>query len=135
MTEIDNGTIVRYCKPSTLDEQRRPSASSFALRTHINEKELSIHLLDYFNNPSEKEKIKAVKEWQKNFNFNTNALFATLDIKESQDYVFNKISKKISYVEMSLPHCGILFPKNYNELVISELLSQCVKNTYPVKEV
>ena len=91
MTEIDNGTIVRYCKPSTLDEQRKPCGSSFALRTHINEKELSIHLLDYFNNPSEKEKVKAVKEWQKNFNFNTNALFATLDIKESQDYIFNKI--------------------------------------------
>lgn len=134
MTEIDNGTIVRYCKPSTLDEQRKPSASSFALRTHINEKELSIHILDYFNNPSEKEKVKAVKEWQKNFNFNTNALFATLDIKESQNYVFNKILEKISYIEMGLPHCGI-FHQSYSDLGISELLSQCVKNTYPVNDV
>jgi hypothetical protein len=134
MDEITKGTVVRYCKPSTLDEKGCPSASSFQLRVPRKERELSVHLLHHFNHPSEKEKVKAVKEWQKNFTFNTNALFATLDIKESQNYIFNRISEKISYIEMGLPHCGI-FHQNYSDLGISEFLSQCVKNTYLLNDV
>jgi hypothetical protein len=43
MTELQSGTVVRYCKPSTLDEQGNPTGSSFQLR--FNEKYLSVYLL------------------------------------------------------------------------------------------
>ena len=132
MTDICTGTVVRYCKPSTLDEQGKPTGSSFQLRIP-SEKYLSVYLLDYFNSSSEKEKIAEVKNemQRKKFNFNKRGVFSTLDIKQSSDYIFELISEKIMYKELNLPHCGIFY--EYDDLVVSELLSQCVINNYPIQ--
>jgi hypothetical protein len=132
---IDKGTVVRHCKFSTLNDQGKPSSDSFELRPKDDGK-LSVRFLDYFDNPSEKERVSAAKKQHKescNYNYSSGVL-AVLDITESQDYVFNKISKRISYIKMGLPHCGIVYP-NYSDMAVAELLSQCVKNIYPVKEV
>lgn len=134
MAEIETGTVVRYCKPSTLDEQGKPTGSSFQLRRKSAEEYLSVHLLDYFDKPSEIENASAVKVamQKKGFSFNENGVFSTLDIKQSRDYINQLISKKISYKSRDLPHCGIFH--EYDDLVISELLSQCVLNNYSINQ-
>ena len=135
MAEIEKGTVVRYCKPSTLDEQGKPMGSSFQLRIRTpTEKYLSVHLLDYFDKPSEIEKASAVKVamQKQRFNFKENGVFSTLDIKQSQDYINQLISEIISYKSLNLPHCGIFH--EHDDLVISELLSQCVLNNYPINQ-
>ena len=134
MTEINEGTVARYCKPSTLNEQGLPTGSSFQLRLP-NEKYLSVHLLDYFNVASEQEKIIEVKNEmeRKGFSFKKNGTFSTLNIEHSKKHILDLVSEKISYQELNLPHCGIFHEAD--DLLISELLSQCVKNTYPIKEV
>jgi len=40
--------IVRYCKPSTLDENGKPTHQSFTLRLQINEEYLSVDWFEYF---------------------------------------------------------------------------------------
>ncbi len=61
MTEIQTGTVARYCKPSTLDEDHYPTDSSFQLRKERNEKYLSVYLLEFFKRVTEKEKVFDVK--------------------------------------------------------------------------
>ena len=129
MNDIQTGTVARYCKPSTLDEQGKPTSSSFQLRLP-KEKYLSVFLLDFFSDPTEIEKIEQVKiEMQrKGFGLKKTGLFSTLDIEESKKYISNLISQQISYKELNLPHCGIYHEND--DLVISVLLSCCIKNCY-----
>jgi hypothetical protein len=129
MTEIIEGTVARYCKPSTLNEQGLPTGSSFQLRLP-NEKYLSVYLLDYFNVTSEQEKIIEVKNemQRKGFNFKKSGIFSTLNIEQSKEYILDLVSEKIFYQELNLPHCGIFHEAD--DLLISELLSQCVQNNY-----
>jgi hypothetical protein len=129
MTELQTGTVTRYCKPSTLDEQRNPNALAFQRRE--GEKYLSVYLLDYFKKPTESEKVTEVK-WameKAGFSLKASGKFATLDIEESKNYIVELISETISYKGLNLPHCGVFH--EYDDLVISELLSQCIKRCYP----
>ncbi len=134
MTEIQTGTVARYCKPSTLDENHYPTDSSFQLRKERNEKYLSVYLLEFFKRVTEKEKVFDVKTEmeKKNFVFKQSGVFALVDIEESKKYIFQKVSEIISYKELNLPHCGI-FHEYHEDLIIAELLSQCVKASYRVK--
>jgi len=136
MKEIQAGTVSRYCKPYFLDENGNPTARCFELRKNRNEKYLSVCLLEFFDKPTEKEKLVDVKNFmEKNgFSFKSKAAgFALLDIEKSKEYIFQKISEKISYREVnSLPHCGI-FHESYGDLPIAERLAQCVKIFYSMK--
>ena len=58
MTELTSGVVVRYCKPSTLDEEKIPTSASFQLR--IKEKYLSVYLLDYYKSLNEEESVFSV---------------------------------------------------------------------------
>lgn len=135
MDEIETGTVVRYCKPSTLNEYGKPTSSSFQLRVP-DEKYLSVYLLDYFTALlAEEEKVLAVKNemQEKQFKLKKNGMFSTLNIEQSKHHIFDLISEKISYKTLNLPHCGVFHQSD--DLLISELLSQCVQNNYPVKEI
>lgn len=132
MKELSSGTAVRYCKPSTLDEQQVPTDSSFRLRKKMNEKYLSVYLLDFLKKTEEKEGLLDIKSFMgKNFKLKPSGAFALLDIKYSKEYILQLINEKISYKELNLPHCGVFH--EYDDLVISELLSQCVKTSYIIK--
>ncbi|NOQ93442.1 MAG: hypothetical protein GQ547_02270 [Methylophaga sp.] len=134
MTDINVGTIARYCKPSTLDEQGKSTGSSFQLRLP-NEKYLSVHLLDYFNQALERNNVSEVKNemQRKGFSFKKTGVFVTLDIEKSKHYVAELISETISYKELGLPHCGLFH--NNDDLLISELLAQCVNGHYSVTQI
>jgi hypothetical protein len=126
VTELQTGTVARYCRPSALDEQRNPNALCFELRKR--EKYLSVYLLDYFKKPTEPENVAEVKleMERKGFNLKPSGKFAVLDIEDSKNRI-----EEISYKELNLPHCGI-FHERYTELPIDELLLQCIKKCYPV---
>ncbi len=130
MEELDKGTVARYCKPSTIDEKGQPTSSSYQLRKP-NEEYLSVYLLDYFSSPEESDAIKNVAHvmTNKGFKLKKTGLFSTLDIVGSKLYIEQMISQCISYRSLNLPHCGIFH--DYDDLVISELLSHCTKNCYP----
>lgn len=137
MTELQTGTVARYCKPSALDEQRNPNALCFELRKREKrETYLSVYLLDYFEKPTEPENVAEVKleMGRKGFNLQQSGKFAVLDIEDSKNRIFDLISEEISYKELNLPHCGI-FHERYTELAIDELLLLCIKKCYPVKQV
>jgi hypothetical protein len=87
VTELQTGTVARYCKPSALDEQRNPNALCFELRKR--EKYLSVYLLDYFNKPTEPEKVAEVKleMERKGFNLQRSGKFAVLDIEDSKNRI------------------------------------------------
>lgn len=80
--EILHGTVVRYCKPMTIDD-KVPTYFCFQLRE--GESYLSVYLLDYFEQQSEREKVVAVKQFMesKKFQCKPSGIFATLDIEES----------------------------------------------------
>ncbi|QTA80671.1 Uncharacterized protein dnl_29820 [Desulfonema limicola] len=135
MEEITAGTVSRYCKPSTLDENLSPTSSSFQLRKERDEKYLSVFLLDFFGREKEKEGVLDVKFFMENeigFKFKEKGAFAILNIIQSKEYVFQLISEKISYKKLNLPHCGLFH--EFDDLLISELLAQCVQNNYIVKD-
>jgi len=133
MKEIQSGTVSRYCKPSTLDENSSPTGSSFQLRKERDEEYLSVYLLDFFRKAEEKEGILDIKSFmEKNsFKLKPKGAFALLDVKNSKEYILKLIKEKISYKELKLPHCGVFH--EYDDLVISELLSQCVKTFYIIE--
>jgi len=132
MKEIQAGTVSRYCKPSTLDGNS-PTGSSFQLRKERDEKYLSVYLLDFFRKAQEKEGILDIKFFmEKNgFKVKPKGAFALLDVKHSKEYIFQLIKEKISYKELNIPHCGVFH--EYDDLLISELLSQCVKTFYIIE--
>ncbi len=101
--------------------------------TRFYEKYLSVYLSDFFGKAEEKESILDIKFFmEKNgFKLKTKGVFALLDVKHSKEYILQLIKEKISYKELNLPHCGIFH--EYDDLVISELLSQCVKTFYIIE--
>ncbi|QTA85238.1 hypothetical protein [Desulfonema magnum] len=134
MNEITEGNVARYCKPSSLDEDGYPASSAFQRRPNRNERYLSAYLLEFFKNDSEKENVAEVrKEIKKHFNLKKNGLYAILNIEQSKADIMKEIKKRISYKETNLPHCGIFH--DYDDLVISELLAECVQSKYKVKDV
>ncbi len=131
MLEIDKGTVTRYCKPSTLDDNGMPTSSSYQLREK--EKCLSVYLLNFFDDPTEEERVEKVKIEMKKRGFKSKktGLLSTLDIEDSKNYVESVISEQIIYKEcreQDLPHCGIFHDPD--DLLISELLSHRTKNCY-----
>ncbi|MCP4346569.1 MAG: hypothetical protein GY795_13715 [Desulfobacterales bacterium] len=135
MKEIEKGNVTRYCKPSALDENGSPTSSAFQRRPDRKEGYLSVYLLDYFNNSEQRKDISQVKKiMEKNrFNLKKSALFAVLNIEQSKKYIMEEISELISYKELNLPHSGIFH--EYDDLVISELLAECVQSTYAVRDI
>ncbi len=130
MTEIQTGDVTRYCKPSTL-ENGIPKSSAFERRS--DENYLSVYWLDFFGKITELENIIEVKAYmeQKDFTCKPNGSFAILNIQQSKEYIFEEISSDISYREENLPHCGIFHEDD--DLLIAKLLTECVQNNYPVK--
>jgi len=146
VTELQTGTVARYCKPSVLDEEGNPLYTCFGLRE--TEKYLSIYLLDYFKKPTEPENITEVKleMERKGFKLKPRGIFAVLDIEESKAHLRETIesngrtfnSETISYRELNLPHCGI-FLDYHKDLTVAALLfvhlQKSIKKCYPVKQV
>lgn len=132
-TEIQNGTVARHCKPSTLVDYK-PKPACFALR--VQEQELSIYLLDYFQESTERERVSQVKLLmeRQGFKFGVTSTFATLDVVQSKQYIFAEIAQHIIYRQTGKPpHCSI-FHQYVNDLVIAKLLAKCVMQCYPVKQ-
>ncbi len=131
--EIQSGTVARYCKPSTL-ENFKPKPACFSLRAH--ERELSVYLLDYFQEPTEKENVVKVKELMETqgFKFGSTSTFVTLDIAQSKHYIFTQVAQHICYRQTGKPPHYSIFHQNSDDLIIAKLLAKCVNHCYPVKE-
>ena len=93
MKKIKSGNVVRYCKPSTLDENGNPTGASFQRRVERDEQYLSVYLLEFFGRETEKDNVSEVKKEmeRKNFKFKNRGVFATLNIEDSQSYILRKI--------------------------------------------
>jgi len=136
MSEISTGNVARYCKPMTLDENKKPTSAAFQKRVQHDEKYLSVYLLEFFQKHTEQENVSETKKYmeeERDFTFKANGSFAVINIEFSKKYIFDIISQQIYYREENLPHCGIFH--DAVDLVIAELLAQCVKNTYLVKDI
>lgn len=134
MKIISKGNVARYCKPSSLDEEGNPSSSSFQRRPNSNEGYLSVYLLEFFKSRTEKENVgKAKRRMAKRLNLSKNGLCAILNIEQSSEYIMNEIKQLIRYKPRGLPHCGIFH--DYDDLVISELLAECVQNQYRIEDI
>ncbi len=138
--ELLSGTVARYCSPTKaviLDDRHQPLPSCFNLRP--NERSLSVYLLKDSNQSTEIENLRAVRsEMEKrNFKCKDTAMFSLLEVIDSQQK-FEQHGRKISFGfrQDDLPHCSILheYSREEHELYITELLVQCVKKSYPVKQ-
>ena len=143
MTEIQIGNVTRYCKPSSL-ENGIPNQSAFEKRQ--GEKYLSVYWLEFFQKQTDKENIIETRnymEQETRFKCKANGSFAVLNIEQSKEYILEEIreqleddveelSEVISYKAEKLPHCGIYH--DADDLLIAELLSECVCNNYFVKD-
>jgi hypothetical protein len=133
---IHEGVVARYCKYSTLDEETgRPTGAAFQRRQ--NEQYLSVYLLDFFSHiENESEQVGAVKNimqvrgWQ--FRPNEKSLFATLNVVHASNHIRQEASELIQFRAANLPHCGIFHEAD--DLLISELLAECVESIYPTRE-
>jgi hypothetical protein len=132
MNEINEGNAARYCKPSSLGEDGCPSSSAFQRRPNRKEGYLSVYFLEFFGKNTEKENVSEVKRLMAtHFNLKKSGLYAILNIQQSKEYIMKEIEKLISYKEITLPHCGIFH--HHDDLLISELLLECVQNKYKVE--
>lgn len=132
MTEIETGNVARYCKPSCL-ENGTVQSSAFEKREG-KDKYLSVYLLEFFQKETEIKNVIEVINYmtKKGFICKPNGSFAVLNIEQSQEYIFEEISLEIYYQEEKLPHCGIFY--DADDLLIAELLAECVQSNYLVKE-
>ncbi len=128
--EIKNGYVTRYCKPSSLNNGV-PDSSAFRRRS--GEQYLSVYLLDFFQKQTELENVIEVKKYmtERGFKCKQNGFFAAINIDQSKEYIFEEMASEISFLEKKLPHCGIFHEAD--DLLIAELLAECVINNYPVK--
>ena len=138
MKEIEKGNVTRYCKPFALDDNGSPVSSAFQRRPDRNEGYLSVYLLDYFDNIDNIEQSEDIfqvkKTMERNrFNLKKSAVFAVLNVEQSKKHIMEEISEKISYKALNLPHSGIFH--EYDDLVISELLAECVQTMYSVRDI
>jgi hypothetical protein len=137
--ELISGTVARYCSKSRvviLDERHQPDPSCFNLRQFRNERYLSVYLLEYFDKLTEEENLNAVKHAIEAGGFQCKTgIFALLDVADSK-HKFEQKKLKISYQSLNLPHCGLFHEYNYeyHEMYITELLVQCVKTCYSIKQ-
>jgi hypothetical protein len=135
MNEIQSGNVARYCKPSSLDEDGYPTGSAFQRRSNRNEEYLSVYLLEFFKKIEEKDGVLEVKREmeRKNFNLKVTGSYAILNIERSKKYIMDEIEEQIYYREMKLPHCGIFH--DHDDLLISELLAECIQNSYRIRDI
>ncbi|MBP0021917.1 MAG: hypothetical protein J7647_30720 [Cyanobacteria bacterium SBLK] len=132
MTEIETGNVTRHCRPSTLEDD---VPIPFAFKKRPGEKYLSVYWLDWFNKSTEKENIIETRNYMETkarFKCKSNGSFAVLNIEQSKEYIFEELSEVMSYKAENLPHCGIYH--DADDLLIAELLVDCVCNNYLVKE-
>jgi hypothetical protein len=138
--KLDSGTVVRYCsktKAIILDDKHQPTPSCFNLRE--GEQSLSVYLLEDSNQSTEIENLREVKQEmaKRHFQCKSTGLFAILDIVDSQRK-FEQHERKISFEfeQADLPHCRIShnYSSEEHELYITELLVQCVKACYSIKQ-
>ncbi|MDY6783981.1 MAG: hypothetical protein SW833_15785 [Cyanobacteriota bacterium] len=133
MTEIQEGRVGRYCKPTTL-ENGIPISSAFAKR--VKDTYLSVYLLEFFQRQTEEENITEIKNYmseQRRWKFSPNGCFAVFDIQQSKTYIFEEESLEIFYRDQGLPHCGLFHDNSGNDIVVAKLLAKCVQTTYPIK--
>lgn len=132
MTEVETGNVTRYCKPSSL-ENGIVQSSAFEKRSLENY--LSVYLLEFFQKETEIKNVMEVITYmtKKGFICKPNGSFAVINIQQSKEYIFEETSLEISYQEQNLPHCGIFH--DADDLLISELLTECVQNNYIIKDI
>ena len=130
---LTDGRVARYCKPSSIDEQGSPTSAAFQRRS--TEEYLSVFWLEFFQHSHEKMRIQAVKQAmeQRRFTVKPRGQFAVLEIEQSTRYILEEVAEQIVYRAMNLPHCGIFH--DGDDLLIAELLAECVQAQYGVKDV
>lgn len=134
MKEILSGSTARYCKPSSLNESKNPSPAAFQRRPERKEGYLSLYLLDYFKKETELENVRSVQleMARKGFIVKKSGVFAILDIEKSKDFLLENYSEEITFREANLPHCGLFHESD--DLLISELLIECIDNSYKISD-
>ena len=130
----DNDHVVRYCKPTTLNDNK-PTYQSFELRKiGRNEKDLSVDWLEFFNKKSTRGKLKFLLETKEMFGYKKSGILAILNenSKLKKEAAINNFSIKIYQTRNSDSHCH-LTPSN--DLYLSKILSENIQKNYLIKDV
>lgn len=135
----DDERLVRYCKPSSLDDELRPSAASFMLRS--DEPYLSVLLFDRFNGANDEERITTlrIRTHRRLMEFNRTAKLAILRTGEMRAQV-NAFATDHRWVRVL--HEPVVNPIQYDEHAgiydtaadeenIAEIISEKVQGIYP----
>lgn len=134
MDKLEEGNVVRYCKPSNL-EDGKPTNAAFMKRPERKEQYLSTYWLEYFKNFELRENVAAAKKYmEKNgFSLKKNGGLATLDIKKTVEYIRDELNEILEFKLKNSPHCGIFHTAN--DLLIAELLVECVESVFKAGDV
>lgn len=127
--------IARYCKYTTLSEDGKPSSSAFRLRKN-KDQYLSVKWLEYIKQPNRISEINEVRRLFAggNFKLGSTARIAVLNVGavcthvETQAHFKIRVLHEPSSVDPS--HSGI-HDTIQDELMISELISEKILETYP----
>jgi hypothetical protein len=138
-TEV-TGNLSRHCN---IDRTTRiPHTSTFTLRKHRGEKELSFYLLEYFENKCEREKVVLVKEFmsqKNNFQFGDKSAFIVINTDKIKELITTHLTDEdgdsycnISFKQSNLPHCSCFY--DGDEMTCAKLLSEGIHAIYLVSE-
>jgi hypothetical protein len=130
--------IARYCKYTTLSEDGKPSSSAFRLRKEKAEKYLSVQWLEYMKQPNRSSEINEACRLlvAGNFKLRAKALIAVLNVGDMCEHVETQSHSHFKIRVLHEPsssdhsHSGI-HDTIQDELMISELISEKILETYP----
>ena len=131
----NSDTIVRYCKPKSIQENMKLSHSCFYPRK-INGKDeyISVDWLEFHKKRSfETNLIDSVKTIGKKFSMNENGTIAILKVGKIKDKL-SKFRQSALIMQVRKSHCGISYETN--ALLCSKIIvDECVDTIIPLKEV
>ena len=136
----DQHHVSRYCNPSSLKADGTPSGVAFRLRSHKNERYLSVNWLEYAHSASRSEQLAKVRESfiEKGFGIASSAKFAVLNVGEIAAHVFEMSGHKICashQLEDKDPSHSGLFGYTYSDEddLIADLMAEKVIELYPAR--
>jgi hypothetical protein len=137
----DQHHISRYCRPTSLRSDGTPSGVAFRLRSHQNERYLSINWLEHAHSGPRRAQLDEVcKAFSaKGFGVASNARFAVLNLKDVIAHVLEISDHKICAAhkpeEHDPSHSG-LFGYTYSDDddLIADLIAEKVMELHPAKK-
>lgn len=135
---VDADHVVRYCRPRTIDSQRRVTSAAFVFRTRPNrEPFLSVNWLEYFEATTRAEQVQFVRELLgKKLTLSRNGRLGVLQIGRVRALAQNPATDSVRVEphrsEGDPSHAGIHVASQH-EIAAATVLANLVGEVFPAR--